>query len=129
MIAAACSLSEPMTTLLGRMKSSMADPSRRNSGFETTSKVLAVPADCSIIFLILAPVPMGTVLLVAMTLYPFMCRPMLSATSSTYCMSAEPSSRGGSADCNEDDQGLLDHLPGYRLVKRSRPSRRFFATI
>ena len=31
-----------MTTRFGRMKSSMAEPSRRNSGLDTTSKATAV---------------------------------------------------------------------------------------
>src|SRR5574337_1288293 len=39
MMATACSLSAPMITRFGRIKSSMADPSRRNSGFETRSNL------------------------------------------------------------------------------------------
>ena len=60
MIAAARSLDVPITTRSGRMKSPTADPSRRNSGFDTTSKAifllwvlvlwLGVPKDSAAVF-------------------------------------------------------------------------------
>ena len=58
-----------MTTRSGCMKSSIAEPSRRNSGLLTTAKLVRcrrVPSRtiCSIIW----PVPIGTVLLVTITL-------------------------------------------------------------
>ena len=60
MTSLARSVSAPMTTRSGRMKSWIAEPSRRNSGFETTSKASSgrvlrrISATCR-------PVPTGTV--------------------------------------------------------------------
>ncbi len=86
----------------GRMKSSTAAPSLRNSGFETTEKRCAtLPASpraasaSSTTRCTRCAVPTGTVDLSTITLNPVMCRPMLRAASSTYCRSAEPSSSGG----------------------------------
>ena len=58
----------PMTTRSGCMKSSMAEPSRRNSGLLTTAKWCLLPARSRTMASIILPVPMGTVLLVTMTL-------------------------------------------------------------
>ena len=59
----------PITTRSGCMKSSIADPSRRNSGLLTTAKVcLLLPAPSRRIASIMRPVPIGTVLLVMMIL-------------------------------------------------------------
>ena len=60
-----------MTTRSGLMKSSMAEPSRRNSGLETTEARCPLP-DSARIFSITRPVPMGTVDLVMTSLGPFM---------------------------------------------------------
>ncbi len=57
-----------MTTRLGRMKSSTADPSRRNSGLLATEKRTSPPDTRSITSRIMRPVPIGTVLLVTITL-------------------------------------------------------------
>ena len=54
------------------MKSSMADPSLKNSGLEATSKAQGTVWFSLMIALIICPVPTGTVLLVTTTLYPFM---------------------------------------------------------
>ena len=67
MIAIACASRAPITTRSGRMKSPIADPSRRNSGFETTENG-CVPLRSSITFSISWPVPIGTVDLVTTTL-------------------------------------------------------------
>ena len=66
MTARARSLSVPMTTRSGRIKSPIAEPSRRNSGFEQMSN-----AACGRHFWIISdtsrPVPTGTVDLVTIT--------------------------------------------------------------
>src|SRR5688572_15818752 len=62
----AFSESVPITILSGFIKSSTANPSRKNSGFETTSNstlVFAAMVDCTI-----SAVPTGTVLLSIMIL-------------------------------------------------------------
>ena len=76
----ACSVSTPTTTRSGRMKSSIAEPSRRNSGFEATSiarsgRSLANSA-CS-----LRPVPTGTVDLVTTTVASTRPRAISSAAA------------------------------------------------
>ncbi len=60
MIFFARSVSTPTTTRSGRMKSSMAAPSRRNSGFEATSKSAAGLA-ARIVSATFRLVPIGTV--------------------------------------------------------------------
>ena len=82
MIAIACGSRAPITTRSGRMKSPIAEPSRRNSGFDTTEKA-CLPLDSLITFSISCPVPIGTVDLVTTTLYPFMYFAIASATSTT----------------------------------------------
>ena len=64
----AFSLSHPITTLSGLIKSLIAEPSLRNSGFDATSKF----ADGLIFFIIsdtFLPVPIGTVDLFTITEY------------------------------------------------------------
>ncbi len=58
----------PITTRSGYMKSSIADPSRRNSGFETTANSWRPPVPAVTSSSIILPVPIGTVLLVTITL-------------------------------------------------------------
>ena len=76
------------------MKSSIAAPSFRNSGLradvERELRVSAATAARTF-----SAVPTGTVDLVTTTFWPFMFRPISSATASTCCRSAEPSSPGG----------------------------------
>ncbi len=67
MISSARGSRQPMTTRSGRMKSSIAEPSRRNSGLLTTAKGWS-PARRATISSIIWPVPIGTVLLVTITL-------------------------------------------------------------
>ncbi len=80
------------------MKSSTANPSLKNSGFDTTSKLLK---PCfSRISVTDLEVPTGTVLLFTITLNSsspcsFNILPILSATPNTCCKSAEPSSPCG----------------------------------
>jgi len=56
-----------MTTRSGRMKSSMLEPSRRNSGLLAMSMSIGFFSDSPMIFFSLRAVPTGTVLLVTMT--------------------------------------------------------------
>ena len=65
MIAFARSLGDPMTMRSGRWKSSMAAPSLRNSGLETTS--ISTFARAAISACMRAAVPTGTVLLFTTT--------------------------------------------------------------
>ena len=75
------SVSQPMTTRSGLVKSSSAAPSFKNSGLLTTSKVcLVLAAMAARTFLL---VPTGTVLLSTTVLWPSMCVPIASATAST----------------------------------------------
>ena len=92
------SSSAPMTTRSGRMKSSTAAPSFRNSGFETTAKPMSAPrreSSSAIASRTRSAVPTGTVDLSMTILCSVMRVPMLRAAASTYCMSADPSSSGG----------------------------------
>ena len=66
MTACARSLPVPITTRSGRMKSLMAAPSRRNSGFDMTSNSASGRAS-AMIRSISRPVPTGTVDLVTTT--------------------------------------------------------------
>ena len=58
----------PMTMRSGTSVSVMAEPSRRNSGLETTSKSTARRLLVSMVSRTKSPVPTGTVLLLTMTL-------------------------------------------------------------
>src|SRR3990170_4671280 len=72
MTARAVSLVVPMTTLSGLMKVSMADPSRRNSGLETTSNDWGTDCFSRMKLWSAAAVPTGTVLLITTILYSSM---------------------------------------------------------
>ncbi|MNG15027.1 hypothetical protein D3C84_988250 [compost metagenome] len=65
MTASACGLSVPMMIRSGRMQSSTAQPSLRNSGLETTSNVRSLrslsTSTCSMHARTRSPVPTGTV--------------------------------------------------------------------
>ena len=79
-------MSVPTITRSGLMKSLMAAPSLRNSGFETMSNstaALRAPAIRPTASRTLSAVPTGTVDLVITTLYSLMCSPMERATAST----------------------------------------------
>ena len=67
----------------------MAEPSRKNSGFETTSKS-AVGFASAISFVTVRTVPTGTVDFVTMTVYPLRLTATSFATACTYCISARP---------------------------------------
>jgi len=68
MMAMAWGSRAPITTRSGRMKSSMAEPSRKNSGLETTEKGNLPPLRSRMMRSMICPVPMGTVDLVTTTL-------------------------------------------------------------
>src|SRR5688572_15177456 len=90
MIAAARSLFVPMTTRSGRRKSPIADPSRRNSGFDTMSNSTGPTVFCSRRSRSHAPVPTGTVLFVTMTRYSTRWGAMAAATAEICERSASP---------------------------------------
>ncbi len=76
----------PMMTRSGFMKSLMAAPSLRNSGFETTSNstlLCLAASDSAIVAATRSAVPTGTVDLSITMRYSFMWVPMLRATSRT----------------------------------------------
>ena len=67
-MATASSSLHPITTLSGRMKSLIAAPSLRNSGFAATENRLGVALFSWMIFLMREAAPTGTVLFVTITL-------------------------------------------------------------
>ena len=69
MTSRAAAVSEPTIIRSGRIKSEMAAPSRKNSGFDTTSKSASAFAFATILAT-LRPVPTGTVDFVTITVYP-----------------------------------------------------------
>ncbi len=89
----------PMTMRSGRMKSSMAAPSFRNSGLETTTKsrpmTCLASSSARTVASTAAAVPTGTVDLLTTTVNACRCCPIWRATASTCCKSADPSSLGG----------------------------------
>ena len=72
----------PITTLSGLIKSSIAEPSLKNSGLDTTSK-RSSGTNFPMIFLISFEVPTGTVDLVTTTQYFFIFFAISSATDQT----------------------------------------------
>ena len=114
--------SVPITTRSGFMKSSTATPSRKNSGFDTTSKstwaLLAIAAWTN------SEVPTGTVLLSMMTVYSVNNGPKSFATCKMYFKSAEPSSPGGVGKAKKITLAPL--IPSDKdVVKSNRPSLTF----
>ena len=79
-----------MTTRSGRIKSFTAEPSRKNSGFDTTSKLFSLIFS-KIIFFTCFVVPTGTVDLVTMRQYFLMFSLISMAASQTKLKSASPS--------------------------------------
>ena len=124
MTARARSDSMPTTTRSGDMKSLIAAPSLRNSGFEATSNSISSPRFSSssrIACLTFAAVPTGTVDLVTSMVYFFMFRPKVRATSSTYLRSAEPSSSGG-VPTAENTTSTSSRQEVRSVVKCRRPA-------
>ena len=93
MVLPASSVSAPMTTRSGLIKSSSATPSFKNSGFETTSNGCFV--SCNTTAFTFSAVPTGTVDLSTMILYPFIALPISFATERTIERSASPSAPVG----------------------------------
>jgi hypothetical protein len=88
----------PITMRSGRMKSSTAAPSFRNSGFDTTANGISTPRffnASAMTSRTRSAVPTGTVDLSTTIVQPFIRSPIARAAFSTYCMSAPPSSSGG----------------------------------
>ena len=125
MIASAYWLLPPRTTRSGRMKFSMADPSRKNSGLETMSK-----AGAASFFNSAArrrAVPGGTVLLIARTLYSFItlaiCRPT-SKRSLRFGLPGASSSVPTAMKSTSERSTASSRL----VEKLSRPARAFLRT-
>ncbi len=120
--------STPTTTRSGFMKSWTAAPSLRNSGLEQTWNGRVVWR--RIASRTLPAVPTGTVLLV-MTIFSGpsagMLRPTVSATASTCCRSAEPSSPGGVPTAMKMTSAPRT-ASATSVVKRMRPSERLRST-
>ena len=79
--------SVPMTIRSGRIKSSTAAPSFKNSGLETTLKCISTFLffnSSATAALTLSPVPMGTVDLSTITFSEVIKRPIFRAASVTY---------------------------------------------
>ena len=117
---AASGESTPTTTRSGFMKSSTAAPSFRNSGFEQTWNGLFVYLAISA--RTFSAVPTGTVLFVITILGARIRWPIVRATSSTCCRSAEPSSSGGVPTAIKMTSERST-APPTSVVKRSRPPR------
>jgi len=128
-VASASSL--PITTRSGRMKSSTAAPSFRNSGFDTTVNGTAAPRSASaaaIAARTASAVPTGTVDLSTTIRCAAMCRPIVRAAATTCCRSAEPSSSGGVPTAMNWICPCAT-LAAASVVKRRRPAARLRATI
>jgi hypothetical protein len=125
------SSSAPITTRSGRMKSSTAAPSFRNSGFDTTANGVSTPRARSSSLTTArtrSAVPTGTVDLSTMILYSVIRRPMFLAAARTYFMSADPSSSGGvptAMNCRTP----CATAASWSVVKRSRPAATLRAII
>ena len=87
--------SEPSTMRDGFMKSWMAEPSRRNSGQETTLNGIGWVCLARTMSATQSPVPTGTVDLLTMIRGLVMASAMDSAAARTYCRSASPSTPSG----------------------------------
>src|SRR3989338_11246280 len=85
----AFSLCTPITILSGFVKSLIASPSLINSGFETRAYLIGLFCADAITFPIFSKVPTGAVLLFTIILYPFMYRPIFSATDVMADISAQ----------------------------------------
>src|SRR5215217_2569086 len=86
---------EPITLRCGLIKSAMAEPSRRNSGQDTTAKSIGLDCALFTISATQSPVPIGTVDLLIMTNGAVMFLAIERAADSTYFKSALPSTPEG----------------------------------
>ncbi len=112
------------------MKSLMAAPSFKNSGFAATSNGTSQPRRCnssSITALIFCAVPTGTVLFVTRSVYLRMWRPNVRATSSTCRRSAAPSSSGGVPTAEKTASASSRHS-ARSVEKLRRPAAVFLRT-
>ena len=113
------SLSMPITTRSGFMKSSMAAPSLRNSGLEHMWKGTFA---CRLIAAAtLSAVPTGTVDFVTTTTSRVAHLPICSATARTCRRSAEPSSSGG-VPTAMNTMSASRIAPATSVVKLRRPA-------
>src|SRR3989304_1161624 len=92
----AASLSnEPITVRYGLMKSAIAEPSRKNSGQDTTANSICLGWAPFTMSATQSPVPIGTVDLLMMTRGAVIVSAMDLAAAATYFMSASPLSPEG----------------------------------
>src|SRR2546430_2739357 len=103
----------------------MAEPSRRNSGFDTTSKGTRFDWCRVITSRTNSPVPTGTVDLLTMTVYRSMAWPMPLATASTAPRSVSPSRLEGvpTAMKTISDRGTAAPRSVVKASRRRRASR------
>ena len=126
-MAVALSLSAPITTRSGRMKSLIADPSRRNSGFEATWMSRSGRA-LATISLTRLPVPTGTVDLVTSTVGRISARATSSAAAKTKDRSACPSPRRLGVPTAMNPASAPSTAAFRSVLKLRRPARTFFST-
>ena len=117
-----------MTIRSGRSVSSIAQPSRRNSGFETTSNGTRVRWWRSMTWCTKSPVPTGTVDLFTTTVYRSIARPIARATDSTAERSVCPLSLAGVPTVMKTTTERRT-ASARSVVNASRPSATLRATI
>src|ERR1019366_7130991 len=117
----------PTTTRSGCLKSWMAAPSRRNSGFDTTANSASARAS-RMIRSTSSPVPTGTVDLVITTVKPSSAPAISRAASYTKVRSAWPSPRREGVPTAINTASAAFTAPGRSLVNVSRPARALAAT-
>src|SRR5258706_11654954 len=92
---AASRSNDPITLRCGIMKSAIAEPSRKNSGQDTTANSIGLGWAFFTISETQSPVPIGTVDLLMMTNGELIFSAMDFAAACTYCKSALPSAPEG----------------------------------
>ena len=103
------------------MKSASAEPSRRNSGQETTANGIGSNWCRRTISATQSPVPTGTVLLLMMMSEWSMTFAMVSAAMRTYCRSASPSTPDGVPTAMKTNSASA-RPASYDVVKSRRPA-------
>jgi hypothetical protein len=119
----------PSTMRSGSMKSCTAEPSRRNSGLETTGtesrdgdRVVRMMSDTT------SPVPIGTVLLLTITTGSVRCSAIIAVARRTSVRSASPVAPMGVPTARKMNSAS-GTASAYNVVNRSRREARFRDTI
>src|ERR1700690_991457 len=117
---AASRCSEPITVRCGFIKSEIAEPSRKNSGQDTTENGTGWGWALVTISATQSPVPMGTVDLLMMISGAVIFFAIDFAAASTYCKSASPlSALGVPTAMNAYSASFI--ASAYEVVNESRP--------